>query len=71
MHRFIMTIPLADPPQSPPNCRISAEAAFGDGSAREIGRWGIGMQIIVPYWQKEYIHGMIKFVVVGIVSISA
>ena len=53
------------------NCRISAEAAFGDGSARENGRWGIGMQIIVPYWQKEYIHGMIEFVVVGIVSISA
>ena len=53
------------------HCRISAEAAFGDGTAREIGRWGIGMQIIVPYWQKEYIHGMIEFVVVGIVSISA
>lgn len=50
---------------------ISSEAAFGDGVAREIGRWGIGMQIIVPYWQKEYIHGMIEFVVVGIVSISA
>ena len=29
------------------------------------------MQIIVPYWQKEYIHGMIELVVVGIVSISA
>lgn len=29
------------------------------------------MQIIVPHWQKEYIHGMIEFVVVGIVSISA
>ena len=29
------------------------------------------MQIIVPYWQKEYIHDMIEFVVVGIVSISA
>ena len=50
---------------------ISSEAAFGDGAAREIGRWGIGMQIIVPYWQKEYIHGMIEFIVVGIVSISA
>ena len=24
-----------------------------------------------PYWQKEIIHGMIEFVVVGIVSISA
>ncbi len=24
-----------------------------------------------PHWQKEIIHGMIKFVVVGIVSISA
>lgn len=71
MHRFIIAIPLAAPSQSPSTCRISAEAAFGDGSAREIVRWGIGMQIIVPYWQKEYIHGMIEFVVVGIVSISA
>ena len=29
------------------------------------------MKIMAPYWQKEYIHGMIEFVVVGIVSISA
>jgi len=26
---------------------------------------------IFPHWQKEIIHGMIKFIVVGIVSISA
>lgn len=64
-------MPPCGPSPKPSTCRISAEAAFGDGAAREIGRWGIGMQIIVPYWQKEYIHGMIEFVVVGIVSISA
>ena len=67
----LLTYPSCCSFPKPSNCRISAEAAFGDGSARENGRWGIGMQIIVPYWQKEYIHGMIEFVVVGIVSISA
>lgn len=64
-------MPLAAPPQSPPIAGSPQKPLSAMAQPERLADGGIGMQIIVPYWQKEYIHGMIEFVVVGIVSISA
>lgn len=50
--------------------RIFAEAAFAMAFLRDL-TMGDLYKNMFPHWQKEIIHGMIEFVVVGIVSISA
>lgn len=64
-------MPLAAPPQSPPHAGSPQKPLSAMAQPERLADGGIGMKIIISYWQKEYIHGMIEFVVVGIVSISA
>ena len=61
------------------DCPFSKPFASAESLQKMLSRWPYPRDLTMgdlyknmfPHWQKEIIHGMIEFVVVGIVSISA